>query len=59
MKANRKKMFLTAFVTTLAFFSLVTTSMAWFSTILHFHTAMDGSSISNYYASGTGTELDP
>lgn len=59
MKANRKKMFLTAFVTTLAFFSLVTASMAWFSTILHFHTAMDGSSISNYYASGTGTELDP
>ncbi len=59
MAYNRKKILLMAAITSLSFVSLVTTSMAWFTSLLQFQTAIDASSISNYYASGQGTEDDP
>lgn len=46
--------FLALIISTMAF-----TTTAWFTTILHFNTHTNASSISNYYAGGTGTETDP
>ena len=59
MQKRIRQMYILGFLTSLAFLSLVKTTMAWFTTVLQFNTKMTGSSISNYYASGTGTEADP
>lgn len=64
MKRSKKKILISFIVTAASFFALVISTMAftttaWFSTILHFNTDTNASSISNYYAGGTGTEDDP
>lgn len=41
------------------FLSIVATSVAWFSTMTDFQTAIIGSSTSNYYAGGDGTVNNP
>jgi len=56
---KRKKTVLTAAIMFGTFFSLVTTTVAWFSIILNVETGVTGSSISNYYGGGDGTETDP
>ena len=41
------------------FLSLVATSVAWFSTMTDFQTAINGRSTSNYYAGGDGSQNNP
>lgn len=61
---NFKKIILASLITVSSFMALIISTMAftttaWFTTILRFNTNTDASSISNYYAGGTGTESDP
>lgn len=59
MRMRKRKTFLVTLMTLFTGLSLATTSFAWFSTILNFHSDMRGSSISTYFAGGTGTAADP
>ncbi|OQC11494.1 MAG: hypothetical protein BWX74_00070 [Tenericutes bacterium ADurb.Bin087] len=61
---NFKKIILASLITVSSFMALIISTMAftttaWFTTILRFNTNTDASSISNYYAGGTGTQTDP
>lgn len=56
---KRKKVLLTAAITFGTFFSLVATSVAWFTIIFNVKTGVTASSISNYYGGGDGTENNP
>ncbi|MDD4154604.1 MAG: hypothetical protein PHT30_04275 [Bacilli bacterium] len=59
IKHKRKGFILVSILTLGALISLMTSSLAWFVTMLSFNTDINGQSISNYYASGTGTQIDP
>lgn len=59
IKHKRKGFILVSILTLGALISLMTSSLAWFVTMLSFNTDITGQSISNYYASGTGTQIDP
>ena len=56
---KRKSIILIGVLTGGLFLSLVATSVAWFSTMTDFQTAINGRSTSNYYAGGDGSQNDP
>ncbi|MDD3388708.1 MAG: hypothetical protein PHU10_00030 [Bacilli bacterium] len=56
---DKNRCIIIAAMVVLTTLSLGTTSFAWFTTMLNFETGITGSSISNYFAGGNGTALDP
>lgn len=56
---KRKSIILIGVLTGGLFLSLVATSVAWFSTMTDFQTAINGRSTSNYYAGGDGSQNNP
>lgn len=56
---QKKRILLSSMLTVLGFFAIVTSSLAWFSTLFTFKSGITGSSISNYYAGGDGTLNNP
>lgn len=56
---KKSKLILASILTIGTLFSVVATSLSWFTLMIKFNTHVTASSISNYYGGGTGTISDP
>lgn len=56
---KKSKVILASILTIGTLFSVVATSLSWFTLMIKFNTHVTASSITNYYGGGTGTISDP